>query len=133
MTIPSPPTGQRNAPQAEVPSYRTSALKVGWQFRSANDLIMIKGARGYSWLHWNDTSKQMMSYTIKHYASQLPGNNFIRVHQNCLVNRQFIQKIQLTHRGPLLRLTTGEEIIVARRRWTAVKKELLKYCVAIDE
>ena len=90
---------------------------------------MIKGVRGYSWLYWSDGSKQMMAYTIKHYADQLPVNDFIRVHQNCVINRRFVQKAQLTHKGPLLRLATGAEISISRRRWAMVKKELQHLCI----
>lgn len=85
---------------------------------------MIKGVRGYSWLYWSNGTKQMMAYTIKHYADLLPTNDFIRVHQNCVINRNFVQKTQLTHRGPLLRLASGAEIMISRRRWTMVKKQL---------
>ncbi|MFD2934955.1 LytR/AlgR family response regulator transcription factor [Spirosoma flavum] len=105
-------------------SVRVNDLKIGWQTKPISDLIMIKGVRGYSCLYWSDGSKQMMAYTIKHYADQLPTNDFLRVHQNCVINRKFVQKAQLTHRGPLLRLATGTEIIISRRRWTMVKKEL---------
>lgn len=105
-------------------SVRVNDLKIGWQSKPISDLIMIKGVRGYSWLYWSDGSKQMMAYTIKHYADQLPMDNFIRVHQNCVINRNYVQKTQLTHRGPLLRLATGAEIVISRRRWSMVKKEL---------
>ncbi len=90
---------------------------------------MIKGVRGYSWLYWSDGTKQMMAYTIKHYADQLPDNDFIRVHQNCVINRCFVQKAQLTHKGPLLRLATGAEISISRRRWALVKKEFQHLCI----
>lgn len=109
-------------------SVRVNDLKTGWQTKPIHELIMIKGVRGYSWLYWSDGSKQMMAYTIKHYADQLPVNDFIRVHQNCVINRRFVQKTQLTHKGPLLRLATGTEIIVSRRRWAMVKKELQHLC-----
>lgn len=90
------------------------------------DLIMIKGARGYSWLHWANGSKQMMAYTIKYYADKLPEDDFIRVHQNCIVNRSLIHKTLNTHRGPFIRLVSGDEIIISRRRWMTLKHELIK-------
>lgn len=105
-----------------VPVY-VNDLRVGWQSRSSTELVMIKGVRGYSWLYWSDGTKQMMAYTMKHYVSQLPIHNFIRVHQNCLINRAFVQKAQLTHRGPIVRLSTGIEMAISRRRWSSVKKE----------
>lgn len=110
-------------------SVRVNDLKIGWQTKPIHELIMIKGVRGYSWLYWSDGTKQMMAYTIKHYADQLPDNDFIRVHQNCVINRCFVQKAQLTHKGPLLRLATGAEISISRRRWALVKKEFQHLCI----
>lgn len=115
---------ERTALSDSSRSIRVHDFRAGWQNRPIANLIMIKGVRGYSWLYWNDGTKQMMAYTLKHYVSQLPMSAFIRVHQNCVINRDFVQKILLTHRGPLLRLSTGVEIAVSRRRWSIVKKEL---------
>ena len=103
---------------------RFKALKLGGQNRPLQDLMMIKGTRGYSWLYWRDGGKELMAYTIKHYAAQLPVVDFIRVHQNCVINRHFVQTLRLTHRGPLLRLATGTEISISRRRWSMVKRVL---------
>lgn len=108
----------------DTTSIRVNDLRIGWQTRPIAKLVMIKGVRGYSWLYWSDGTKQMMAYTMKHYVSQLPMDDFIRVHQNCLINRAFVQKTQLTHRGPIVRLSTGIEIAISRRRWSLVKKEL---------
>ena len=105
-------------------SVRVKDEKTGWHHRPVNDLVMIRGVRGYSCFLWKDSSQQIMAYTIKHYSDLLPEDDFIRVHQNCIINRHFVQKVQLTHRGPLLRLTTGDEITISRRRWSMVKKEL---------
>ena len=89
-----------------------------------HDLIMIRGVKGYSWLYWRDGSRQIMAYTLKYYELRLPMSQFIRVHQNSMVNRDFVQKAQLTHKGPQLNLSTGEKISVSRRRWVSVKRTL---------
>ena len=117
-----------SADRPPTPAYRPSmdvdALKIGGQSLALQDLLMIKAMRGYSWLYWRDGRRQLMAYTLKHYAAQLPTADFIRVHQNCVINRHFVQTLRLTHRGPLLRLVTGAEVIVARRRWSMVKRAL---------
>jgi hypothetical protein len=100
---------------------------IGWRTRPIHDLVMIRGAKGYSWLHWGDGSCQIMAYTLKRYEQRLPASQYVRVHQNCLINRDFVQKIQLTHKGPQLYLSTGERIMVSRRRWMTVKRALLAH------
>lgn len=108
--------------QTPVSVIRVNDPAVGWRTRPIHDLVMIRGAKGYSWLYWRDGSRQIMAYTIKHYESRLPVNQYVRVHQNCMVNRDFVQKAQLTHKGPQLNLLSGEKVIVSRRRWVAVKQ-----------
>jgi len=120
----SVPITDRPVLSDSIRSIRINDFRAGWKSKPITDLIMIKGIRGYSWLYWNDGTRQMMAYTLKHYVNQLPMNAFIRVHQNCVINRDFVQKTQLTHRGPLLRLSTGVDIAISRRRWSIVKKEL---------
>ncbi|QJD80304.1 LytR/AlgR family response regulator transcription factor [Spirosoma rhododendri] len=115
---------RRSTTPEYMPSLRVNDTKAGWHSKPVNELIMIKGERGYSWLYWSDGSKQIMAYTIKHYADRLPENDFLRVHQNHVVNQKFVRKTLLTHRGPVLRMACGAEIIVSRRRWTMVKKAL---------
>lgn len=97
----------------------------GWQTRPIQDLIMIRGAKGYSWLYWRDGSRHITAYTLKHYELKLPLSQYIRVHQNSMVNREFIQKVQLTHKGPQLSLSTGEKLSISRRRWIAVRRMLI--------
>ena len=97
---------------------------MGWRVRPICDLIMIRGAKGYSWLYWRDGSQQVMAYTLKHYEFMLPLNRYIRVHQNCVVNREFIQKVHRTRNGPQLNLFTGEKISISRRRWLFVKQAM---------
>lgn len=94
----------------------------GWRTRPIHELIMIRGAKGYSWLYWHDGSRQIAAYTLKHYELRLPMSQYIRVHQNCMVNREFIQKVQLTHKGPQLNLSTGDKVSISRRRWLSVKR-----------
>ncbi|WP_461148964.1 LytTR family transcriptional regulator DNA-binding domain-containing protein [Spirosoma pulveris] len=114
------------ASRERVSFLRVNDTKLGWQTRPIKDLVLIKGVRGYSWLQWADGSRQMMAYTIKYYVNKLPDSDFIRVHQNCIINRNLIQKILITHRGPFVRLTNGDEIVISRRRWMVIKRDLLK-------
>jgi DNA-binding LytR/AlgR family response regulator len=85
---------------------------------------MIRGDNGYSWLYWRDGSRHITAYPVKHYESKLPLDEYIRVHQNSIVNREFIKKVHLTHKGPQLCLSTGERLTVSRRRWLFVKRTL---------
>lgn len=116
------PANQSTQTQSAV--LRVNDPLTGWQTRPIHDLTMIRGDNGYSWLYWKDGSRHITAYPVKHYESKLPLSQYIRVHQNSIVNRDFIQKVQLTHKGPQLYLSTGEKLSVSRRRWLFVKQTL---------
>ncbi|KAB7731724.1 LytTR family transcriptional regulator [Rudanella paleaurantiibacter] len=119
------PLSNHTSPRTnQVATIRVNDPLYGWRTRSIHELVMIRGAKGYSWLHWRDGSRHIMAYTLKHYELQLPNAAYIRIHQNCLVNRAFVQKVQLTHKGPMLHLSSGEKVAVSRRRWVSVKRAL---------
>lgn len=104
---------------------RVNDQTVGWHSRPIRDLVMIRGAKGYCWLFWRDGSQYIMAYPLKHYESMLPLSQYIRIHQNSMVNMDFVEKVQLTHKGPQLSLDTGQKLSISRRRWTSVKQTLL--------
>ncbi|TAE24974.1 MAG: LytTR family transcriptional regulator [Cytophagales bacterium] len=112
------------APRQQPVFIRVNDPLIGWQSRPIRDLIMVRGDNGYSWLYWKDGSRHIAAYPVKHYESKLPESQYIRVHQNSIVNLDFIQKLHLTHKGPQISLTTGDKLPVSRRRWGFVKENL---------
>lgn len=97
-----------------------------------SDLIFLQATGNYSWLHWKDGQRMLMPRTLKYYMPQLPANWFIRLHRNCIVNLQYIERIERLDpdKGGLVYLQSGTVLPVSRRRWFAVKRLLSRHLLS---
>jgi len=88
------------------------------------DLMFIPATGNYSWLHWNDGQRILLSRTLKYYEPQLPDGWFVRPHRSCLVTIHYIERMEYLYRdkGGLLHLRSGAVLPVSRRRWEAIRE-----------
>jgi DNA-binding LytR/AlgR family response regulator len=88
------------------------------------DLMFLQATGNYSWLHWQDGRRILLPRTLKYYEPQLPGNWFVRVHRNCIINICYIERMQPIYpdKGGLIYLRSGDVLTVSRRRWVTIKK-----------
>jgi DNA-binding LytR/AlgR family response regulator len=96
----------------------------GRQLFPVSDLVYMQAVANYSWLNWNDGQRLLMPRTLKYYTPKVPSDWFVRLHRNCIVNRQYVERLERTDTGGLVYLTTGEALPVSRRRWTLVRRQL---------
>lgn len=99
-------------------------------FRSSLEELMFLQATGnYSWLHWKNGQKVLMARTLNFYQPQLPGAWFIRLHRNCIVNLQYVERLEIieANRGGLVYLRSGQALPVSRRRLSLVKRSVSRY------
>ncbi|QJW92022.1 LytTR family transcriptional regulator [Spirosoma taeanense] len=89
------------------------------------NLVYLQAETNYSWLQWADGRRILMPRTLKYYTPMLPAEWFIRLHRNCIINRYYIDRLERTELGGLVHLTTGATLPISRRRWTAVRQQLL--------
>lgn len=98
--------------------------KTGQQLFPVEKLVYIQAATNYSWLNWKDGHRMLMPRTLSYYMPYLPQAYFIRVHRNCVINCQYIDRITRTETGGLVYLTTGDVLPISRRRWHSVLQRL---------
>ncbi|GAB2569320.1 LytR/AlgR family response regulator transcription factor [Spirosoma areae] len=115
---------------AEWPPLKLYLRETGRQLFSVDDLVYLQAVANYSWLNWVDGRRMLMPRTLKYYSPQLPTELFIRLHRNCVVNRQFVERLERTDTGGLVHLTTGDVLPVSRRRWSMVRRQLTNNKVA---
>ncbi|UFH57050.1 LytTR family DNA-binding domain-containing protein [Spirosoma sp. KNUC1025] len=108
----------------EWPPLKLYLRESGRQVFSVDDLVYLQALANYSWLNWVDGRRMLMPRTLKYYAPKLPAELFIRLHRNCVVNRQFVERLERTETGGLVHLSTGEVLPVSRRRWSLVRRQL---------
>ncbi|QJW91750.1 LytTR family transcriptional regulator [Spirosoma taeanense] len=88
------------------------------------NLVYLQAEANYSWLNWADGQRMLMPRTLKYYTPKLPGEWFIRLHRNCIINRYYVDRLERADSGGLVYLTTGEVLPISRRRWATVRRQL---------
>ncbi len=123
-----------NPPALPLP---TAALKMyvretGQLILPVSDLVYLQATGNYSWLHWKDGQRMLMPRTLKYYIPQLPDEWFVRLHRNCLVNLQYIERMERADpdKGGLVYLRSGVVLPVSRRRWFAARRSLARHLLS---
>lgn len=86
----------------------------------------MKAETNYTWLIWANGERMLMPRTLKYYEAKLPTGRFVRLHRNYSVNLSYISDIKRTLSGVQINLSDGTQLIVARRRWTKIRMQLLQ-------
>lgn len=93
------------------------------------DILFVKSADNYVEVGYKDTDevkKRLLRNTLKSIEIQLrPHNNFVRTHRTCLVNIQYIDKLNKNYNTYWISLIGTKEIIPVARQYLMVVKELL--------
>ncbi|WP_158841742.1 LytR/AlgR family response regulator transcription factor [Polaribacter sp. L3A8] len=79
------------------------------------NIIHCKSDNNYTTFFFKDTSKILVSKTLKHYADMLKEVGFLRVHQSHLVNTKYIKEF-IKSDGGYLMLTDNSNIPVSVRK-----------------
>ncbi|WP_461043311.1 LytR/AlgR family response regulator transcription factor [Spirosoma harenae] len=108
----------------EYPPLKLYIRETGRQYFPVSELVYLQAVANYSWLNWADGRRMLMPRTLKYYSPQLPNELFIRLHRNCVVNREYVVRLERTDTGGLVHLSTGETLPVSRRRWSLVRRQL---------
>ncbi len=113
-----------SAAPAEWPDLQLFLRREGRQAFPVANLVYLQATTNYTWIHWANGKRVLMARTLKYYEPQLPDALFIRLHRNCIVNRRFIDRIEVKAEGCSIYLTTGDKFAISRRRWPSVHKLL---------
>lgn len=91
--------------------------------------MFLQAMSNYSWLHWKNGKKILLSRTLSYYQAQLPKAWFIRLHRNCIVNLRYVERLEIAgaNQGGLVYLRSGDVLPVSRRRLSLVKRVVERY------
>lgn len=124
-------TSPYSTPLAPIPA---GALKVSIRSNKQldlpiADLMFLQATGNYTWLHWKDGQRILMPRTLKYYVPQLPDNWFVRLHRNCIVNINFIDRMERAEpdKGGFVHLGSGAILPVSRRRWFTIRRMFAKH------
>jgi two-component system LytT family response regulator len=87
------------------------------------DVLRIEAISNYSKLFFTNGTTLVVAKVLRRFDESLHKNGFLRIHHKHLVNRRWIQSVQMANE-PRLLLQNGEAVAASRRR-KAVLKTLL--------
>jgi two-component system, LytTR family, response regulator len=87
-------------------------------------IVRLEANRNYTWIHFEDSTKVLMSHTMGFYQAILP-EYFVQVHRSHCINISHLQTLSCRINSCLL-LKDGVAIPIARRRWKTIRKNYSK-------
>ena len=124
-----PDTAQLNVLQEAVTSPNNKPNKISLHTSDKiivvqiENIIRCKSDNNYTTFYFNDSSKILVSKTLKYYADMLKEVGFLRVHQSHLVNTKFIKEFIKSDGGYLI-LKDKSNVPVSVRKRTEVLEVL---------
>jgi two-component system, LytTR family, response regulator len=91
---------------------------IGKYFVDANSIIRCEANSNYTKLFFTNKQPLVIAKTLSACATALCDNNFVRIHQSHLVNRNFVQNIAVD--GSVY-LKDGSVCNISRRKKRAVR------------
>ena len=91
------------------------STKEGYLFKSFDSIIHLDADRNYTYFHFTDQEKVLVSKPIKEFEELLTQNGFFRIHHSHLININQIDKY-IRGDGGYVVLSNGKAISVARNR-----------------
>ncbi|MGV3560524.1 response regulator transcription factor [Larkinella arboricola] len=102
--------------------------------RQPLQIVYLQGASNYTWIHYRDGQKLLLSKPLLYFETALP--NFLRVHKTALVNPRYIQDVTAPPRRKMpghIHLTNGITLPVGRRRWHPLLQDIHQAVQLSDE
>ncbi|MGV3631792.1 MAG: LytR/AlgR family response regulator transcription factor [Bacteroidota bacterium] len=93
--------------------------KEGYDLIDCNELIRVESDSNYTWFHFNNKNKILVSKTLKEVEKQLEKFSFIRVHNSHLVNQKYIIRYIKSDGGYLI-LSDNAMIPVSKQKRQAL-------------
>jgi two-component system LytT family response regulator len=79
------------------------------------DIIRLEAMTNYTYFHFGDGSKLLITKTLKEYDKMLGDSGFVRVHQSHLINMQHVQAYVKSEGGYIL-MKNGNIVPVSVRK-----------------
>lgn len=86
----------------------------GVEFIAHAQIKLCEASNNYTSIYLSDGSKKVVSKTLKAIESQLPNEQFIRIHQSFIINISFIKKF-LKVDGGTIELTDGTTYSLSKK------------------
>lgn len=104
------------------------SLLQGIIFVSIADIVRCEANAGYTWFHFTDREKVLVTKTLGEYESLLSNNGFVRVYHASLINCEHIVELK-KGTSPVSIMSDGSRITVSQRKREALFEYIQKKCL----
>ncbi len=80
------------------------------------NIIRVQASSSYSKIYFSNEQPLTVAKVLHWFEEKLPEDFFYRIHQTHIINRYFVKEVSCNN---MLKMTTGEQIQVSRRKKTA--------------
>ena len=97
-----------------------------YQFLKISTIIKISAAGNYSEVYTNGKQKGLVLKSLREWENRLPGNQFVRVHRNSVINLEYVEKIEdWFNYSYKIHLKGIDETVIMSRRYALKLKDKL--------
>ncbi len=93
----------------------------GLRFIKMEDIIYLEASSNYTHIFTNDKKKHVVSRTLKDFEDMLSSDVFLRIHNSCIINKNFAEKYIRGEGGQVV-MTNGIALDISKRK----KSDFLK-------
>ncbi len=83
----------------------------------------------YSWVHWDNGKGALLRKALKQWETELPENQFVRIHRNAIINLAFLERVERLSSGrqQVYLRDSAEPISVSLRLAPALNRKLKEF------
>ena len=98
-----------------------------FQFLKISSIIKIISAGNYTEVHTSSKLKGLVLKSLKDWESRLPGNYFVRIHRNAIVNLEFVDHVEgwFNYSYKVFLKETKDPLVMSRRYASRLKERMI--------
>ncbi len=93
---------------------------------SLSDIIILEGVSNYTFVHFVNGKKILISKTLKEFSDTFLANNFARIHKSYFINMNYVMSYQ-TKGLYFVTMKTGQKVEISRRRKQYFERQVAEF------
>jgi len=98
----------------------------GYTIADIKDILYMEGVNNYTAFHFSNSTRVLVSRTLREYEELLSDAGFIRIHKSSIINLMHLKKL-LTEDGVSALMADGKMLAVSRRRASELMERTKQY------
>jgi two-component system LytT family response regulator len=98
-----------------------------YQFVKISSIIKIASAGNYSEIYTSSKLKGLVLKSLKDWEIRLPGNYFVRIHRNAIINLEYVDRVEgwFNYSYKVFLKEIDEPLVISRRYAAKLKERMI--------